>query len=127
MFCRAFGGVGCACADRRRGGIMLFAFAMSAVAWVFVLACSAATSTSPEIVLQTAWAAADVEATQGGATIRGTVYAGINLRVSQLEVTLAAPASACPPPASALGADDRRAPAPIESSDESSQCIRAKS
>ena len=60
MFCRAFGGVGCACADRRRGGIMLFAFAMSAVAWVFVLACSAATSTSPEIVLQTAWAAADV-------------------------------------------------------------------
>ena len=33
---------------------MLFAFAMSAVAWVFVLACSAATSTSPEIVLQTA-------------------------------------------------------------------------
>ena len=89
MFCRAFGGVGCACADRRRGGIMLFAFAMSAVAWVFVLACSAATSTSPEIVLQTAWAAADVQATQGGATIRGTVYAGINLRVSQLEVTLA--------------------------------------
>ena len=44
---------------------MLFAFAMSAVAWVFVLACSAATSTSPEIVLQTAWAAADVQATQG--------------------------------------------------------------
>ena len=39
--------------------------------------------------LQTAWAAADVQATQGGATIRGTVYAGINLRVSQLEVTLA--------------------------------------
>ena len=50
---------------------------------------AAATSTSPEIGLQTAWAAADVQATQGGATIRGTVYAGINLRVSQLEVTLA--------------------------------------
>ena len=73
MFCRAFGGVGCACADRRRGGIMLFAFAMSAVAWVFVPSARAARSTveTPNARVRALCASDDEARDVGVSTHRG--------------------------------------------------------
>eukprot|EP00656_Telonema_subtile_P025156 TRINITY_DN2725_c0_g1_i1.p1 TRINITY_DN2725_c0_g1~~TRINITY_DN2725_c0_g1_i1.p1 ORF type:complete len:477 (+),score=86.51 TRINITY_DN2725_c0_g1_i1:148-1578(+) len=88
--CRCMGRVGFAWADRNRSYIMLTAFCVSFISWVFCFVALAAASTETSVILDVAWARGTtaLDATlhpPSGASV--TSYIGINARVDVVTPT----------------------------------------